>query len=463
METRDRSDNSSTSLSYPDSTLPEYMYNLSSLAELYELGSLMGNDVEPQELYVHILTHLRQTVQANGACLLLYHNAQKHFIPVAHQGEKMPCGSLANSIQEQEVAWLAAQGPGATLDTRHIRQQNIVLVTLNYQKTLIGLVALALAEKSSLLEARGLLLSYMGNVAGGLLYHHRQQNIERTQIIEQERNRIARDLHDSVAQQITFILYKLEYIQRLLEKSQSQKALAETKRAATVLEESLQELRTSINSLRPTPLNQHTLTEAFITLLQHYQSNNPHMRIEQNLAELANLPERLEIPIFRLLQEALANIYKHAQATEVKIYVRIHNSLSIVEISDNGKGIPLQRRYPAPEDEDMLMDIVPSHLGLRTMRERVQEAGGKWQLDSLPGLGTTITASFPLHSPNIELTSREREILRLIVDGLSNRTIAKRLTISSDTVKTHIHHIMQKLQAKDRAQAAIIATNQGWI
>lgn len=439
------------------------MYNLSSLTELYELGTLLGKDVEPQELYQHVLTHMRRTIQAPGACLLLYHNAQKHFIPIAQQGEKLPCGILANSIHEKEVAQLALQGPGATLDTRHIKQKNILLITLNCQQTLIGLVALANTEKNALLETRGLLLSYMGNVAGGLIYYQRQQGIERNQIIEMERNRIARDLHDSVAQQIAFILYKLEYVQRLLEQNQSQEAMTETKHAATILEESLQELRTSINALRPTPLDQHTLTEALSNLLQHYQTNNPHMSIEHNLPVLAALPEQLEIPVFRLLQEALANIYKHAQATEVRIQVSIHNSLSIVEISDNGIGMPTQRSYPSPSEDDMLADVVASHMGLRTMRERVQEAGGNWQFYSQPGVGTTIKVSFPLDRPTIELTSREQEILRLVRSGLSNRLIAQHLTISSDTVKTHIHHIMQKLQVKDRAQAAVIATKQGWI
>jgi DNA-binding NarL/FixJ family response regulator len=111
----------------------------------------------------------------------------------------------------------------------------------------------------------------------------------------------------------------------------------------------------------------------------------------------------------------------------------------------------------------MLADVVASHMGLRTMRERVQEAGGNWQFYSQPGVGTTIKVSFPLDRPTIELTSREQEILRLVRSGLSNRLIAQHLTISSDTVKTHIHHIMQKLQVKDRAQAAVIATKQGWI
>ncbi len=461
MEIIDRSDSSSSSISQPNSTLPEFMYSLSSLAELYEMGAMMGKDVEAQELYQHILTRIRRTIQATGACLLLYHSAQKHFIPIAHQGEKLPCGLLANLIHEDDVAQLDIQGPGATLDTIQIKQQDILLLTLNCQKTLIGLVALADTNKTPLLEARGLLLSYMGNVAGGILYYHRQQNSERNHIIEQERNRIARDLHDSVVQQIASIRYKLEFVQRLLEQNQPQKAILETKRAATILEESLQELRTSINSLRPTSLNEHTLADALTNLLYHYQVNNPHMSIKQTLPALPHLPEQLEVPIFRLLQEALANVYKHAHATEVKLSISIHNSFVIVEITDNGIGMPTQRR--SSEDEEMILNAVTPHMGLRSMKERVQEAGGDWQIHSHAEVGTTIKASFPLDSPTIELTNREREILRLVVDGLSNRTIAQKLTISNDTVKTHIHHIMQKLQVKDRMQAAVIATSHGWI
>jgi signal transduction histidine kinase/DNA-binding CsgD family transcriptional regulator len=461
MEKIDRSDSSSSSTSQPNSTLPEFMYSLSSLAELYEMGAIMGNDVEAQELYQHILTHMRRTIQATGACLLLYHNAQQHFIPIAHQGEKLPCGLIANLIHESEVAQLDIQGPGATLDTIHINQENILLVTLNCQNTLVGLVALADMDKTPLLEARSLLLSYMGNVAGGILYHHRQKSSDHNRIIEQERNRIARDLHDSVVQQIAFILYQLEFVQRLLEQNQLQQAILETQRAATILEESQQELRNSVNALRPTSLDQHTLADALTNLLYHYQINNPHMNIKQTLPALAHLPEQLEVPIFRLLQEALANIYKHAHATEVKINISIRNGFVIVEITDNGIGVPIQ--YRSVENEKMLLDTVIPHIGLRSMRERVQEEGGDWQLDSRPGIGTTIKASFPLDGPTIELTNREREILRLIVDGLSNRTIAQKLTISNDTVKTHIHHIMQKLQVKDRTQAVAIATSRGWI
>ncbi len=72
-------------------------------------------------------------------------------------------------------------------------------------------------------------------------------------------------------------------------------------------------------------------------------------------------------------------------------------------------------------------------------------------------------ARFPLTNAVQLLTSREQEVLRLIVDGLTNRDIAQKLSISLETVKSHVHHIMQKMQVKDRTQAAVVAMRQGWI
>lgn len=75
---------------------------------------------------------------------------------------------------------------------------------------------------------------------------------------------------------------------------------------------------------------------------------------------------------------------------------------------------------------------------------------------NMVGGGSQVTAP-------VTLTRRERDVLRLIVEGMTNRAIAEQLSISNDTVKSHIRHIIQKLQVKDRTQAAVIATRQGWL
>jgi DNA-binding NarL/FixJ family response regulator len=61
------------------------------------------------------------------------------------------------------------------------------------------------------------------------------------------------------------------------------------------------------------------------------------------------------------------------------------------------------------------------------------------------------------------LTNRERDVLRLVIDGLTNRAIAEQLSVSTETIKSHVHHIMQKMNAKDRTHAAVLATRQHWV
>ena len=87
----------------------------------------------------------------------------------------------------------------------------------------------------------------------------------------------------------------------------------------------------------------------------------------------------------------------------------------------------------------------------------MQEVSGTWQLVSQRTTGTTIHATFPLTNPELELTQRESEVLQLIVAGLDNHAIARKLSIRSETVQKHVQHITQKLQVKDRSQVAVMA------
>ena len=130
----------------------------------------------------------------------------------------------------------------------------------------------------------------------------------------------------------------------------------------------------------------------------------------------------------------------------------------IVQVSDNGTGFDVEEAH-----RDAAQNGSSVHFGLRMMQERVEQAGGTLEIVSKPGAGTTLKARFPLLPLAESLTNREREVLRLLVDGSTNRMIAVKLSVSIETVKSHVRHIMQKLHVKDRTQAAVMATKQQWI
>jgi len=282
------------------------------------------------------------------------------------------------------------------------------------------------------------------------------------ELIERERSRIARDLHDGASQQIAYVLHKLELIQRSLEKQPPPQVLPEVKQAHSVLQNCLNDLRHSIASLLPAQVEERGLVAALKALIDEYSLEHANIHLVYDIDELYLLPFRLEAPIYRMLQEALSNVFKHAYATDVTIRIHIVGGALVVEVDDNGIGF---------QPEQVVSDVGNGyrdaagvvHVGLSSMRERVQDAGGSWEIQSQPGHGTTVRSRFPLIGPAPSLTQRELDVLRLVTEGLSNRQIAQRLTISSETVKTHLHHIMQKLQVKDRTQAAVLAARQGWL
>ncbi len=269
--------------------------------------------------------------------------------------------------------------------------------------------------------------------------------------VEQERERIARDVHDGVSQQLASVLHRLELARRILE-TRPEAALRQIDEAALLINESLAELRHVVASPIPLQLEEQGLAAALRRLAQEATRVKPSLRVEVESNELSLLPVTLEAAVYRLVQESLANARRHAQATRVIIRLRLVNGMLIVEISDNGKGFAARPSGNAEAGEG-------EHLGLRIMRSRVQQAGGSWEAQSSRGAGTTIKARFPLALPlpTATLTNREREVLRLLMQGLTNRAIAEKLSVSAETVKSHLHHIMQKMEVHDRTQAAMAA------
>lgn len=207
-------------------------------------------------------------------------------------------------------------------------------------------------------------------------------------IIDQERKRIAYEIHDGVSQRIALALYKLELVQRLLEQQQVAPAYREIQQAYTYVSKSLHDLRQYILSLRSFELEDHTLANALSTLLEEYRAQYPAIELLCicDQYDQSRVPSHLEAAAFRLLQEALNNACKHAQATCVTLTIATNEHEFYVEVQDNGRGF---RPASIPR-------YASTHIGLQVLRERVSDAGGHIDIQSEPGQGTCIKASFPL-------------------------------------------------------------------
>src|SRR5207249_11106328 len=128
--------------------------------------------------------------------------------------------------------------------------------------------------------------------------------------------------------------------------------------------------------------------------LDQYRRDEPALKIDYEANDLSLLPPALEAPLFRFIQEALNNVRKHAHATCVTLRIQLFTGLLLVEVGDNGQGFDIER----------VMRNIPTgasrQFGLRSMRDRIQQAGGSWEIQSTYGQGTTVKARFPLTTPS---------------------------------------------------------------
>jgi signal transduction histidine kinase len=193
--------------------------------------------------------------------------------------------------------------------------------------------------------------------------------------IAKERNRLARDLHDSVAQTLYGLTLQAEAASRQLDGGKLtavQSKLAEMQESA---QQTLLETRLLIYELRPPILERDGLIAALKARLDAVESRSG-LIVQQSFPEAINLPAKVETGLYRIAQEALNNVIKHAQADEVKVAVRLGNGRVILQISDDGVGF-------APT-------AGLGGMGLAGMRERAEQIGGTLHLESEPGRGTGI-------------------------------------------------------------------------
>ena len=199
----------------------------------------------------------------------------------------------------------------------------------------------------------------------------------------EERNRLARDLHDSVKQQVFATTMQIGAARSLLEQNSGTAGehLAEAEKLSRQAQSELTEL---IRELRPVRLS----AKGLIPVLEEYVTD--WSRQNQIAAEVYaqvefSLPQEVEEALFRVIQEALSNVSRHSDASKVEIRLSGENNLVVLTIADNGKG------FDMPADSGMGM-------GLHSMRERMEALGGELRVDSKPGQGTQISAIFKSQS-----------------------------------------------------------------
>jgi signal transduction histidine kinase/ligand-binding sensor domain-containing protein len=222
------------------------------------------------------------------------------------------------------------------------------------------------------------------------LVHARTSEIERLfeqnkeLAVVEERNRLARDLHDSAKQRAFAALAQIGAVGGLL-KSDPRKAQGALAEAETLVYEVIEELTFLIQEMYPVALREKGLAAMLREYLYEWEARSD-IRVDFHTGDVRRAPLNVEQAFYRVAQEALANVARHSQAKRVKVALVCYPTQITLQIEDDGRGFDPNAR--------------PAGIGMRSMRERINMVGGTLKIDSQVGSGTTLFAWAPIPPMN---------------------------------------------------------------
>lgn len=276
---------------------------------------------------------------------------------------------------------------------RELGLRSYIVVPLIARGKTLGAISLVTAESGRVYGETDLELAQelAGRAAlavdNARLYEEAQTEIEEREraeeamreIREAERNRMARELHDGVLQDLTYVAAAIEITKV---KAEGTGLEGELEREMGDIRRAVGDLREAIYDLRAYSHQGQSARELLESLVELNRRRAPETTLEFSVDEdfFTGLSEREEMELLRVVQEALTNTRRHSGADNVRVDLRVRADELIAEVSDDGKGFDTE---------------APPGIGLRSIRERVRALGGRLEVESEPGRGTRVRARIP--------------------------------------------------------------------
>jgi signal transduction histidine kinase len=204
----------------------------------------------------------------------------------------------------------------------------------------------------------------------------------RQSAVTAERNRMARDIHDTLAQGFTGVIIQLEAAGEAMSQSRTEIVSDHLNQAGDLARESLREARRSVQALRPQALDEKQLSEALKDLVKKMTSGTTVKAEFTSQGEQQKIPPEWETELLRIGQEVLTNVLRHARASQFNVMLVFDSREIRLNLGDDGCGFDPKRRHEG--------------FGLQGMRERAEGMGGQFSIESANGKGTMISIILPL-------------------------------------------------------------------
>jgi two-component system, NarL family, sensor histidine kinase DegS len=207
---------------------------------------------------------------------------------------------------------------------------------------------------------------------------------------EEERKRIAREIHDGPAQSMANLVLRTEIAERMLAKQEFRMVQDELIDLKGQVRSGLEEIRKIIFNLRPMALDDLGLVPTLRKYVQDFEEKTKIRTVFDTVGREIRLPSAMEAAVYRLVQEAFTNAMKHASATYVSLEITYQANMVKIAVNDNGVGFSVEQIEAKTKES--------THFGLIGMRERVELLDGRMDIESEKGRGTKVTIHIPINS-----------------------------------------------------------------
>lgn len=359
-------------------------------AVLARLGSRLEAALVPEKVLPTLVETVAQTLKLPYVAIALLPE-EFPLTPTAAEGAGVMAG--AGALEADIVASSGTPTPDP------------LRVPLVYQSETLGYLLLAARTGDTFSKADERLLTDLARQAGVAVYavrltthlQHLTESLQQTRerlvtTREEERRRLRRDLHDGLGPALASLIFKVDAARNLLtqDTERTETLLAEVRQQA---QEAIADIRHLVYNLRPPALDELGLLSALREQATHYQ--NQGLEVAFDVPEvLPPLPAAVEVAAYRIAQEALTNVARHAQAQHCLLHLSIDAETFHLDITDDGKGIPAGHRMG---------------VGLHAMHERASELGGNCAITRGPSGGTTIRVRLPLGAARNVLPTSTQE------------------------------------------------------
>ncbi|MGD0355290.1 MAG: histidine kinase [Dehalococcoidia bacterium] len=368
-------------------TINEVSRKISSIVNLDELLAYVGNLLRQTFHFYNVNIFLFEPNSGKLMLKTLHFSGQKSVIPVGVPLEMDEQGIIGKAARSGDYVLISdMEAEPEHKKTEHTSETKSELaVPVKMGERVLGVLDIESAEVNGFDEADVFTAQTLADQLAVAIENARLYQETRQMAVTEERNRMAREIHDTLAQGFTGIILQLEATEQALGDTNDE-VQRHLNQARSLARKSLAEARRSVWNLSPQALEQLRLDEAIKQEVDRFRLENG---IDANFTlfgERLDLPPDMGVALFRICQESLANIAKHAQASQVGVLLSFNDSTVDLSITDNGKGFdPSANKKPGK-----------SGYGLISMRERALGQKGKFEVQSEKGEGTTVRVSIPL-------------------------------------------------------------------